>query len=462
MILTSIKFRLTALFLAISFVTLSGLGVFLYYQLESITHGSIDSHLHSEVQLITAMVELDDGKVKVDLHEIAIGDYSVPLSGHYFQVMEGAPGSARVVARSPSLERVDASLPFNELHFGGLYKTIDGPAKKPLRLGQQSFIVDGRTITIQASESLKDTQVLLVSYRNSLLLILPSVFFISAIVVFFLARFSLSSLNVFSAKVGAITEQNLGDRLDEKGLPSELLPLAENFNAMLSRLEESFETQRRFLSDASHQLRTPVAVIKGYCDVTLDSDRDDKEYRESLEKINNAAGRMTAIIERILESARAEAGQADFKELDLLAVVADAVRLLKVKAQERDVTISVKGNSQMISGDRVRLIEAVSNVVDNAVKYNHAGGEVMIEVAAVGIDAVIIVDDTGVGVVASARERIFERFYRCDETSAAVTGSGLGLSIVRAIVMAHGGSVEASVSPGGGGRFTLRIPLPLK
>ncbi len=426
--------------------------------MESITVGSIDSHLHSEVQLITAMVELDDGKVKVDLHEIAVGDYAVPLSGHYFQVMEGKPGSARVVACSASLEYVDARLPFDELHFEGLYKTIDGPAKKPLRLGQQSFIVDGQVITILASESLKDTQVLLASYKNTLFLILPAVFFISAVVVFFLARFSLSSLNLFTAKVGAITEQNLGDRLDEKGLPSELRPLAENFNAMLSRLEESFETQRRFLSDASHQLRTPVAVIKGYCDVTLGSVRDGKEYRKSLEKINDAAVRMTAIIERILESSRAEARH-DFKELYLMAVVSDAVRLLQAKAAERGVMISVKGDSLVVSGDRVRLIEAVSNLVDNALKYNHQGGEVLIEVVAVSDYAVVTIDDTGVGIVESARERIFERFYRSDETSAEVAGSGLALSIVQAIVAAHGGSVEAGVSPFGGSRFRFCIPL---
>lgn len=160
--------------------------------------------------MIAAMVELDDGRVKVDLHEIAVGDYAVPLSGHYFQVMEGEPGSARVVARSASLAHVDASLPFTELSFDGFYRTELGPTKKPLRLGQQSFVVDGRTITVQASESLKDTQALLATYRNTLLLILPAVFFISAIVVFFLARISLASLKLFSAKVGAITEQNLG------------------------------------------------------------------------------------------------------------------------------------------------------------------------------------------------------------------------------------------------------------
>jgi len=480
MIFASIKFRLTALFLAISFVTLSGLGIFLYYQLESITIGAIDSHLHSEVQLIAGLVEVEEGRVKVDLHEIAVGDYAVPLSGHYFQVIEGKPSggdqgvsggrvaadvrsaSARVVARSASLERVDARLPFGELHFEGVYKTVDGPAKKPLRLGEQTFVIGGRTVTIQASESLKDTQLLLASYRNLLLMILPAVFFLSAVAVFLLARFSLASLNIFSAKVGAITEQNLGDRLEVKGLPSELLPLAENFNTMMSRLEESFEGQRRFLSDASHQLRTPAAVIKGYCDVTLGRDRDGAEYRESLEKINDAVVRMTGVIERILESARVEGGShggPGFRELDLMEIAVDAVRLLKASARERGVTISITGDSQKVSGDRLRLVEAVSNVIDNAIKYNREGGEVLIELSARGGYAVLTVDDSGAGIEEKARGRIFERFYRSDETSAEVAGSGLGLSIVRSILQAHGGDVECESRDAAGTRFILRLPL---
>ncbi|VAV82927.1 hypothetical protein MNBD_DELTA01-1990 [hydrothermal vent metagenome] len=484
--LSSIKFRLTALFLAISFVTLSGLGIFLYYQLESITIGSIDSHLHSEVQLIAGLIEVEQGRVKVDLNEIAVGDYAVPLSGHYFQVVEGKPAddggfaadaryaadggfaadagsaSARIVARSASLGRVDASLPFEELHFKGVHKTIEGPAKKPLRLGEQTFMIAGRTVTVQASESLKDTQRLLASYRDSLLMILPAVFFISAVVVFLLARFSLASINIFSEKVGAITEQNLGDRLEVKGLPSELLPLAENFNSMMSRLEESFEGQRRFLSDASHQLRTPAAVIKGYCDVTLGRDRSDEEYRDSLEKINGAVVRMTGVIERILESARAEGvshGGAGFRELDLMEVVLDAVRLLKEGAQRRGVTISIKGGSQKVSGDRVRLVEAVSNVVDNAIKYNREGGEVLIELSAAGGYAALTVEDSGAGIEEGERARVFERFYRSDETSAEVAGSGLGLSIVRSIVQAHGGDVGCESRGGVGTRFILRLPL---
>jgi heavy metal sensor kinase len=459
--LSSIKLRLTALFLAISFVTLSGLGVFLYYKLESITIGSIDSHLHLEVQLIAGLIEVDDDRAKVDLHDIAIGDYAVPLSGHYFQVVEGKPDGFRVVGRSPSLARVDASLPFNSTHFEAFYETVEGPARKPLRLGEQSFIVEGKIITIQASESMQDTNVLLVSYRNSLLMILPAIFFLSAIAVFILARFSLASLNIFSAKVGAITEQSLNERLDAKGLPSELLPLADNFNTMMSRLEESFEGQRRFLSDASHQLRTPVAVIKGYCDVTLGRDREGAEYRESLEKINNAVVRMTSIIERILESARVDGlsvGEG-FKELDLSDVAADALRLFNGRAEEAGVSLSFKGVPLKVRGDRKLLVEAVSNVIDNGIKYNHKGGSVLVEVFASDGNAVLTVDDTGAGIEERARSRIFERFYRSDETSADIGGSGLGLSIVRSILTLHGATIDHEQRSCEGSRFILRFPI---
>lgn len=464
--LSSIKLRLTALFLAISFITLSGLGIFLYYQLEKITLDSIDSHLYSEVQLIASMVEVDDGRAEVDLHDVAIGEFSVPLSGHYFQVVEGKPGDYRVVARSPSLGHVEATLPFNALHFKATYEIVDGPAKKPLRLSEQTFVVAGRTVTIQASESLRDVHLLLASYRHSLLIIMPAVFLLSAVCVFLLSGFSLRSLNVFSAKVGAVTESSLNERLDEKGLPSELLPLAENFNVMMSRLEESFEKQRRFLSDASHQLRTPAAVIKGYCDVTLGMDRDAPEYKEALLKINEAVVRMTTIIERILDSARADSGlhgEGSVKVVDLMDVVEDAVRLLKGRALDMGVALSLEGERLKVRGDRVRMVEAVSNVIDNAIKYNRKGGAVSIElIASSGGDAAVLtVDDTGHGIDEGAQERIFERFYRSDETSAEVEGSGLGLTIVRSVMKAYGGSVDYERRDGGGSRFILRFPLAL-
>jgi signal transduction histidine kinase len=219
--------------------------------------------------------------------------------------------------------------------------------------------------------------------------------------------------------------------------------------------------QGRFLSDASHELRIPTAVIKTSCDVTLGRERTAKEYEDTLRTIAGMANRITDIINRILEVSRLESSTFLLKlsDVDLMDIVHDVVRLIEPFALSRGITIKLNGSSANINADRERLIEVFTNILDNAVKYNKPNGRVDIEVSKWDGEAIVEVADTGMGIPDNEKERIFDRFYRLDGSRNMTAGSGLGLSIVQAIVKAHGGRVEVESKVNKGSCFIVYLPM---
>ncbi len=464
---SSIKIRLIGCFLALFFLALSGLGFFLYHELRNMVVDSVDSHLHSEVQLIAGLLKSEGGKLEMELTEAEVGDYALPLSGHYYQVVSG---DGRVLARSPSLARVDARLPVMKISkssdpTGTFYTTITGPRKLPLRMLTETFTLKGDVVVlVQASESLVDSYELLGFFKKTILILFPGVFIITGIGMFLIVSYSLRPVVALSGKIKNITEKNLSERVGED-TADELRPLARNFNTMLGRLEESFARQKQFFSDASHELRTPTTVIKSACDVTLRKERSEGEYVEALEKISGQAGRLSSLINSILEVSRLE-GKAcvlTLSELDLKEVLGDVVKMIGPAADLRGISIDVTGECGKVSGDRERLTEAFTNLVDNAVKYNKEHGRVDIEIATSrrpnSYSAVVTIADTGVGMTPDEQGRVFERFFRADKSRTDVSGSGLGMAIVKAIVDAHDGDVEVSSEVGTGTTFTVTLSL---
>ena len=264
-------------------------------------------------------------------------------------------------------------------------------------------------------------------------------------------------MNIFSGQVGRITASNLNERVDEETLDLELKPLAKSFNVMLGHLEAAFLRQREFLSDASHELRTPTSVIKSLCDVTLRKPREASEYKEAIGSINDASKKMSGIIERILQASRLESKtfQMNMKKVELSEVLQDIVTLITPSANERGVTITLDEWNGTVIGDHERLTEAFVNIIENAVKYTTSGGSVSISVDDTSQYAVVRVEDTGIGISSEDRDVIFERFYRVDKSREAVPGTGLGLSIVKAIIEAHHGKLEVESEEGKGSCFKV-------
>ena len=230
--------------------------------------------------------------------------------------------------------------------------------------------------------------------------ILPDYIFLCGIGTYLITGWALRSIRVFSARIDQITDKDLSARIDEVNSADELKGLAGSFNTMLKRLEMSFNRQRQFLSDASHELRTPTSIIRSYCDVTLNRERSAEEYKDVLRKISDSVNRMCDIINRILTISRLDNMAVLFRpaRVDLKDVVEDVVKLVEPNAATRGVRINMSGNDVIINGDREGLTEVFTNIVENAIKYNKPEGIVDININEVNGSALISVADTGIGI----------------------------------------------------------------
>ena len=253
----------------------------------------------------------------------------------------------------------------------------------------------------------------------------------------------------------------LSKRINSSETESELGQLATVLNSTFARLEAAFAQQQQFTSDAAHELRTPVTVILTQIQSTLNKERSGAEYRETLEACQRAAQRMRRLIESLMELARFDSGQEQLKRMkfDLAATARDCLEMIQPLAAERHVEIHSELSPAPCEGDPERISQVITNLLTNAVNYNRPKGEVRVTVAAQDGSAVVTVSDTGQGIATEDLPRVFERFYRGDQArSNALGGAGLGLSICKAIVEAHGGSIEVVSEPGKGTTFTVRLP----
>lgn len=455
----SIKVKLLLWLLFILSITFAATGLFLYYELKKIVIGSIDSHLHSETQFLASLLEVERDELEWELKEASVGEYSIPFSGHYYQIVLG---EGEVLVKSPSL--ADRSLPFSIESPLDIphYENASGPRGEPLRLMNLPLQLPTGKVTIQAAEGLKDSYDLINSFRNTILMVFPGVFILSVVGGLLITGLSLRPIEVFSRRVGTITERNLNERVDTEGVDKELRQLATSFNRTLERLEDSFLRQRQFFSNASHELRTPVSVIKSQCEVTLKKERSFTEYQEVLKTIHEMVTRMSGLIERILEVSRLDmpGGVLRQENLNLMGILEDVYKLIAPLAEGHQIGISLKGEKgAVILGDRERLIELFTNIVDNAIKYNQPGGRVEMGLETLKGEVVVIIMDTGIGIPKNEVDRIFDRFYRIDTSRGRVAGSGLGLSIVRAIAEAHQGRIEVKSEVGKGSIFKVYLPV---
>lgn len=263
-----------------------------------------------------------------------------------------------------------------------------------------------------------------------------------------------------TATATKIASGDLAQRIDTAEAESELGQLAAVLNSTFARLETAFAQQKQFASDAAHELRTPVTVILTQTQMALSRDRDAAAYKQTLEACQRAAQRMRKLIETLLELARFDAGQEVLKRLkfDLAETAADCADMIQPLAEERKVKITTDVTPLEITGDPERLGQVVTNILTNAIQHNQPEGEVRLKLEAQNGLAVLEISDTGKGIAAKDLPRIFERFYRADRSRTGAGNSGLGLSICKAIVEAHGGTIEASSVEATGTTFTIRLP----
>jgi heavy metal sensor kinase len=271
---------------------------------------------------------------------------------------------------------------------------------------------------------------------------------------------SLRPISAISSTAAKISAGDLSQRINTEETESELGRLAAVLNSTFARLETAFAQQKQFASDAAHELRTPVSVILTQTQSALSRERDSASYKQTVEACQRAAQRMRKLIESLLELARFDAGQEVLKrmEFDFSKIIADSAEMVQTMADEKNVKIISGAEPLRITGDPERLTQVVTNLLTNAIQYNQTGGEVRIELKLENGLAVLKISDTGKGITPEDLPRVFERFYRADKSRTGAGNSGLGLSICKAIVEAHGGTIEAAQGSGSGAVFIVRLP----
>jgi two-component system OmpR family sensor kinase len=318
-----------------------------------------------------------------------------------------------------------------------------------------------------STESLSAKRNALRVIRNAFTIVIPVALAIAALGGYFLAMRSLAPVAQMTEAASRIEAENLSERIEVRNTTDELGRLASVLNALLERLERSFQQQKQLLADTSHELRTPVTIIRSEAEVTLSRSRDVDEYRKALEVIRSESSHLTSLIEGVLLLARADAQQtAIAKEpVPLTNVIDDSVQALRRVAEARQIDLACATDGPMpIRGDAGLLRRMLLNLLDNAIKFTDAGGQVRLDARRDSSNYVITISDTGSGIPPEAQEKVFDRFFRADavrgrdDNRDSAGGAGLGLPIARWIARAHGGDLRLVHSSSAGSTFEAVLP----
>ena len=457
----SITLRLTIFFALISSVILIAVGWHVYYALVEHFKQQDTAELAGKVELMRHMLsELkSEAEIPGDVHrfrDAMVGHNTLHLW------LFGKDGStifgtsdfdipADVIPSSAASTEVPGTTRDWYPKTGGQFRIMSAWGAVGTASAQQVCIV----LVLDASAH----QALLTRFRKTIVGVLLAAYIASVILGVWVTRRELRPLSVMAKAAGTISVSRLGERLKSEKIPDEVRPLAEAFNAMLARLDDSFARLSAFSSDLAHELRTPIANVVMHNQVILSKARSVKEYQQALESNLEEFDRLTRMISDMLFLAKADHGQSALKmePLILSQEAAAVVEFFESLAQERQVKIGLIGDGAIV-GDRLMVQRAISNLLSNAIRHTLPGNTIQMEIAeSLPRGAQLHVSNPGKVIPSEHLPRLFDRFYRADparENSS--ESSGLGLAIVMSIMSLHGGNV-AVFSEGNMTRFTLQF-----
>ncbi len=331
--------------------------------------------------------------------------------------------------------------------------------------GSRRHTFDTFPAVIRVAYSMEPIWQRVTEWVTDTLLSLGVMLVVAGVAAYQMARRALVPIDRMASQVAAISPDRLHERLAAHAVDDELAHLAQVFNGLLARVEEAFERLRRFTADASHELRTPLAAIRSVGEVGLQRSSSPAALRDVIGSMLEETNRLTVLVDSLLDLARADRATLELQRapLAVLSLVRDATGIVDVLVEDKGQRLELSGDAgAMVSGDAVLLRQALVNVVHNAVKYSPVGGVIRVDVRRTADRHVVIeVADTGPGIAAEHQPRLFDRFYRVEQERSrdgAAGGAGLGLSIARWTVEAHGGTIAVESVPGDGATFRITLP----
>jgi two-component system OmpR family sensor kinase len=426
----------------------------------------IDDALLALAEAEAAALQADPA-APVRVHEMAPGT-APPSFVRLDKFVQIVDLDGQVLARSATLGTAHLPTPpallartrANEI----VFETWPDFGEEPIRVVSLPLAAGERRYVVQVAMSLDDAYAVIRAGRWLFLGLSLSILAGVAITGARLARRALRPIDRIVTTARRLGEANLTERLPHPGTRDEIGRLVSTLNDMLARIERGVDAQRRFTTDASHELRSPLSRLRAELEVTLRRPRDRAEYEEALRSCLDEVERLSRLTEELLVLARIDAG--DVREglptpVALAPILDEAVRRLAPVAAGRGVAVALETSAfpaVHVGPSTIGLV--LTNLLENAVKFSPPGGRVRVNLAAEAGEALVTVADTGPGIPADELPRVFERFHRGAAARAAGTpGVGLGLAICRALVERHGGRIAVESPPGGGPTFRVHLPL---
>ena len=472
-LMLSLRYKLALYYLIILSVVLLVCGIAIYGYISRTLVTTIDESLDHQLQkledvakLSTSDAGLDDPGQSPDSANDTEGEV-IPIPLQLMQVINSrgeiqtetyAHPQDEVPVDLPNLQRLQPDTTHHD--------TILMPSGELLRVAtRRTRGHDGEDFYVRLGHSLAALQ----QARKRLLLVfgiaIPLALLLSSFGGLVLANQALRPVDRITKAAEQIAAGDLSERVPVSQKMDELGRLASTFNYMISRLQAAFERQKQFTSDASHELRTPLAVMRGELEIALRRERSPEEYQRTLGSNLEEIIRLSRLVEDLLMLARADAGRVELRcePVNLSALCQNTTEYISPLAEQREQTLAYQPIRETITinADQQRIKQLLLNLLDNAIKYTEHGGTITLSLTTENQHAVLAVADTGRGIPAEDVPHVFERFFRrsAKTSDRSASGSGLGLSIVKWIVDAHGGSIDVQSKVGAGTTFTVRLPL---
>jgi two-component system OmpR family sensor kinase len=462
----SLRGRLLAASLALVTIGLLGAGVFTYFAFRTFLQHRLDSQLAGATNGVTYSVRQNRATVT----ELLLRQVATSIPGIYVDIRDS---SGTVLIRTPNATPLlpnPLPLPAGVGTFGRPFSARSSAGGDARYEVQVTNLGDGSAV-VALPENISRTLASLIWVE---ILVGVGVLAATALLGSWLVRLGLRPLREIEETAGRIAAGDLTERVALSDERTEVGRLGQALNAMLARIEAAFEERRsseerlraseerlrRFVSDASHELRTPVASVRAYAELfRRGGDRHPEDLPRLMTRIEAEASRMGVLVEDLLLLTRLDQGRPlQMAPVDLGAVAGDAVEAARTIEPDRPLALNVEGSIEVM-GDKDRLRQVIDNLLTNVRTHTPAGAGATVSVRLAGERALIEVVDSGPGIDPEDAERIFERFFRSDPSrSRDRGGSGLGLSIVGAITTAHGGIASASNRFGAGAVFTIDLP----
>lgn len=452
-----LRVRITAWYFAVLATGFSLFGAIAFFAMRSSIHETVDENLQDQMQGIGELMERTASQGRAELGHELDQDEEIRAGSDLLQVSDPA---GNWVYRSRTMTHYGPAAP-REVRTS---ITTLRPNGVPLRVLTLPVRAGGETYIVQLAYPLDDFYDALDRFRRVLFLSSPLLLLLASAGGYWLSRRALAPVDQITREARSISAQNLSRRLVVPPTGDELQNLSETLNDMLERLEQAFRRITQFTGDASHELRTPVALMRTRAEVILRRPRSEEEYRETLRQILEDLQRTSSLIENLMLLARADSGTEALQRtrINLVECVGEACLEGRTLAETKQISFreELPAFPVWIEGDWTSLQRLFLILLDNAVKYTPPQGRINVSLKLSNGWAVTEVRDTGIGIAAEDLPHIFVRFFRADRARSRETGgAGLGLSIGQWIAQAHGGTIKAFSEPGEGSVFQVLIPL---